>query len=86
MSLHKLTRNEVVVVDWNMPQMGGLDFLRAVRAHSDHHAMPIVMITSEVDADRVRQALDAGANEYIMKPFTRTVIAEKLGLLGFAQG
>ena len=74
---------ELAVVDWNMPQMDGLEFLKQVRAKSIYDKMLVLMVTAETEASQVVQALEFGANEYVMKPFTPDVIADKLGLLGF---
>ena len=83
-ALSKLTSApppEVALVDWNMPNMNGLEFVKAIRANHAFDSMQIVMATTEVELGRVAMALDAGANEYIMKPFTPEIVLEKLGLL-----
>jgi two-component system, chemotaxis family, chemotaxis protein CheY len=72
---------DLVLVDWNMPEMNGLDYIRAVRAQPDFAALRIMMVTSEAEQEQVVRALDAGANEYLMKPFTREVLIAKLSLL-----
>jgi two-component system chemotaxis response regulator CheY len=72
---------ELVLVDWNMPEMNGLDYIRAVRSQRQHDAVRIMMVTSEAEQEQVFRALDAGANEYLMKPFTREVLIAKLSLL-----
>jgi two-component system chemotaxis response regulator CheY len=72
---------ELVLVDWNMPEMNGLDFIRAVRAQRDYDAVRILMVTTETEHQQVLLALDAGANEYVMKPFTKEVLVAKLSLL-----
>ncbi len=72
---------ELVLVDWNMPEMNGLDYVRAVRSRPEFNPVRIMMVTSETEPDQVRRALDAGANEYLMKPFTREVLIAKLSLL-----
>ena len=73
---------DVVLVDWNMPVMNGLDFVCAVRADRRFGRLPLMMVTSETELEQMATALGAGANEYIMKPFSKEVIAEKLQLLG----
>jgi two-component system chemotaxis response regulator CheY len=73
---------DLALVDWNMPEMNGFEFVQAVRADRRHDAMRIMMVTTETEMDRVAMALDAGANEYVMKPFSSEVIADKLGMLG----
>jgi two-component system chemotaxis response regulator CheY len=72
---------ELVLVDWNMPRMNGLDYVRAVRSQPDYNPVRIMMVTSEAEQEQVFRALDAGANEYLMKPFTKEVLIAKLSLL-----
>ena|SRR5438094_399396 len=72
----------LVMLDWNMPLMDGIDFLRAVRAEPIHAELKIVMVTTNNQLQDVVVALEAGANEYIMKPFTQDVVRSKLELLG----
>lgn len=73
---------DVALVDWNMPEMNGYEFITAVRADATHNDMLLVMVTTEAEMSQVVKALEAGANEYIMKPFTKEMIQEKLQLLG----
>ena len=73
----------VVLVDWNMPEMDGLDFVKAVRAEIGYAALPLMMVTTNSEREHVERALEAGANEYVMKPFTGAMIREKLEMLGF---
>jgi two-component system chemotaxis response regulator CheY len=80
--LQEMSQAALVLVDWNMPNMSGVDFVRAVRAIRQYDSLPVVMVTTNTELDQVALALQAGANEYIMKPFTQDVIREKLGLLG----
>jgi len=82
--LEQLRANEdvgLVLVDWNMPEMNGLEFVRAVRADPAYDAVRIMMVTTETEQEQVVRALDAGANEYLMKPFTKEVLTAKLSLL-----
>ncbi|MCO5166318.1 MAG: response regulator [Planctomycetes bacterium] len=74
----------LVLVDWNMPVMDGLEFVRAVRADRGLDPVRVVVVSTETEAAQVGRALAAGANEYVMKPFTRDVIAGKLELLGLS--
>jgi two-component system chemotaxis response regulator CheY len=76
---------ELVLVDWNMPEMNGLDFIRALRAQRAYDEVRIVMVTTETEFEQVAKALDAGANEYIMKPFTKEILVAKLNLLDLIQ-
>ena len=82
-SLKKMTEVDLVLVDWNMPEMDGLSFVRAVRAESLYAALPMMMVTTNAELAQVSKALEAGVNEYIMKPFTTDILREKLQLLGF---
>jgi two-component system chemotaxis response regulator CheY len=68
-------------VDWNMPIMSGIEFVTAVRSDPTYAAMVIMMVTSETATDNMELAFAAGADEYVMKPFTPEVIAEKLALV-----
>ncbi len=72
---------ELILVDWNMPEMNGLDFIKAVRAQKLYDRVRILMVTSETETDQVTKALKAGANEYLMKPFSREILIAKLDLL-----
>lgn len=69
------------LVDWNMPVLNGYDFVRTVRGQREHDGLKLVMVTTEVETSQVARALEAGANEYVMKPFTRDVLKEKLQLI-----
>jgi two-component system chemotaxis response regulator CheY len=80
--LQQMSKPEVVLVDWNMPEMNGLEFIRAMRADPNYEGTRVMMITTENEVSRVALALEAGADEYVMKPFTREIIVEKLLLLG----
>ncbi|HEY8340453.1 MAG TPA: response regulator [Egibacteraceae bacterium] len=73
---------DVALVDWNMPEMDGLSFIRAVRADPSLERLPLVMVTTESEPAQVVRALSAGADEYAMKPFTADIILDKLALLG----
>ncbi|HAZ09039.1 MAG TPA: response regulator [Elusimicrobia bacterium] len=70
-----------VLVDWNMPEMNGYEFIVAMRADEKLKTTPIAMLTSETDIDNREKAIKAGANVFITKPFTKDVIREKLALL-----
>lgn len=73
---------DVALVDWNMPEMNGLELVQALRADARWAMLPIVMVTTETEMSQVMRALEAGANEYIMKPFTADILRDKLDLLG----
>src|SRR5438067_4886815 len=75
---------DVVLLDWNMPVMSGMEFLRALRG-SDFTSQPkVVFCTTENDAAHIRAAIDAGADEYVMKPFDRETLESKLQIVGVA--
>jgi two-component system chemotaxis response regulator CheY len=74
-------RLDVALVDWNMPEMNGYEFLLALRGGSVHAAVPVIMVTTETETSQIVKALEAGANEYVMKPFTKDVLRDKLGIL-----
>jgi two-component system, chemotaxis family, chemotaxis protein CheY len=69
---------DAILLDWNMPVMNGIEFLRKLRAEPGGEAPVVVFCTVENDLAHIREALDAGANEYIMKPFDGDIIADKL--------
>jgi two-component system chemotaxis response regulator CheY len=72
----------LMLVDWNMPEMSGIDFVETVRRPPYTSTSRIVMVTTETEIEQVVRALETGADEYVMKPFTKEVISEKLELLG----
>jgi len=80
--LQRMGKADIALVDWNMPEMDGIAFLREVRANVDYDTLPVMMVTTNSELKHVSQALEAGANEYIMKPFTADMLREKLELLG----
>lgn len=83
--LEKLKENpdvRLVLVDWNMPIMDGLEFIQAVRSVRTWDEVQLVMVTTETESEQVQRAISAGANEYVMKPFTAEVLVAKLSLLG----
>jgi len=73
---------ELVLVDWNMPEMTGIEFVEAVRKPPYSCGAKVVMVTTETEVLQMVRALEAGADEYVMKPFTKASIFEKLQLLG----
>jgi len=79
-------RPDVVLVDWNMPEMDGLTFVQTVRTERVYDGVRIMMVTTETEPTNVTTALEAGANEYLMKPFTKEAVREKLELLGVGLG
>ena len=75
---------DVALVDWNMPEMNGFKFVSEVRKDMDYDNIKLMMVTTETETTQVVRALKAGANEYVMKPFTKDVIIEKLSLMGLS--
>ena len=75
-------RPEVALVDWNMPVMDGLTFIKSCRANPDYRDMVLMMVTTESERSQIVRALAAGAHEYVIKPFSSETIAEKLEMLG----
>ncbi len=73
---------QVALVDWNMPVMNGLEFIQSMRKDSKYQAVKVLMVTTETEMMQVVRALDAGADEYIMKPFTKEIVADKMRLMG----
>ena len=77
---------EMLITDWNMPEMNGLELVKKVRADERFKDLPIIMVTTEGGKAEVITALKAGVNNYIVKPFTPQVLKEKLGaVMGVAQ-
>ena len=69
---------DVILTDWNMPNMNGLELVKKVRSEGTHQKTPIIMITTEGGKGEVITALKAGVNNYIVKPFNAEVLKEKL--------
>jgi two-component system, chemotaxis family, chemotaxis protein CheY len=69
---------DVVITDWNMPEMSGIDFIRAVRSNPATKAIPVIMVTTNAAKDDIVEALRAGVNNYVVKPFTPETIKEKI--------
>ncbi len=74
---------DVVLVDWNMPEMSGFEFVQTVRRMPEYDGMRLVMVTTETEMTRVVKALGAGLDAYVMKPFTRDAVVEQLERIGF---
>jgi two-component system, chemotaxis family, chemotaxis protein CheY len=72
----------VIILDWNMPVMNGIDFLRELRKLEKGNNPKVIFCTTENDIKHIREALMAGADEYIMKPFDKGIIQEKLEQVG----
>ncbi|MBD3317338.1 MAG: response regulator [Chitinivibrionales bacterium] len=71
---------DFILLDWNMPNMDGMTFLKEVRKNGSYSSVKIIMCTSESEKGKVVDALKAGANNYMVKPFTPDTLKEKMGL------
>ncbi|MBI4384346.1 MAG: response regulator [Nitrospinae bacterium] len=80
MGLKKLGEEPVdlIVSDWNMPKMTGIEFLKAVRADAKFKGIPFLMVTSEADKEKIMEAVQAGVSQYIVKPFNANQLEEKI--------
>ena len=73
---------DLILMDWNMPKMNGLEAVVAIRAAGN--AVPIFMVTTEAEKTRIMEALKAGANNYVVKPFKKETMIEKVKSIGAA--
>lgn len=81
-ALAQLGVPDIALVDWTMDKMSGIEFVRAVRADSKLSSMRLMMVTAKDDVSWISEALEAGADEFLMKPVDREALREKLELLG----
>jgi two-component system, chemotaxis family, chemotaxis protein CheY len=72
----------LVLTDWNMPGMNGLDLVRNLRQDPQLASLKVIMVTTETEVDYIVSALEAGADEYVMKPFNKDILREKLEQVG----
>jgi len=90
-ALDKLIKNDprepfaVALVDWDMPRMNGLEFVQFVRNNHDYDNLKLMMVTTNNSMEKLTQALEAGANDFLMKPVTKEALAEKLQILGLVE-
>lgn len=75
----------LVLVDWNMPRVNGLEFVKKMRSDRQFGRVKVMMVTTETELDQMVKALAAGADEYVMKPFTKEILADKLRVLGLIE-
>lgn len=86
--LHKLIHNDprdpfaVALVDWEMPNMNGLELVRTVRRNREFNGLKLMMVTTLNNMENVAEALEAGADDFLMKPVTKELLEEKLQILG----
>ena len=76
---------DIALVDWNMPNMNGLELVGALRARPEWRGITILMVTTESEQSQIVRALAAGAHEYLIKPFDEESLFDKLAILGFQQ-
>ncbi len=72
----------LLLLDWNMPEVSGIEVLEHLRARRVYDSVRVVMVTTETEIEQMTRALEAGADEYVMKPFTREAVEDKLRLIG----
>ena len=73
---------EAVLLDWNMPEVSGIEVVEKLRSQSAFNGVRLLMVTTETEIEQMARALEAGADEYVMKPFTREAVEDKLRLIG----
>ncbi len=73
---------DLILLDWHMPKMSGLELLKKLHQSHTYAKTKIILVTAEIDTAKVVEALEAGADEYIMKPFSQDMLAHKLEILG----
>ena len=76
---------DLALVDWDMPEMSGIEFVRAVRADARYDAVKLLMVTGRNDEDALSEALTEGADDFLMKPLDEEMIVDKLRILGFGE-
>jgi two-component system chemotaxis response regulator CheY len=69
---------DMIITDWNMPEMSGIDFVKAVRSNDNTKELPVLMVTTNAAEDDIKEALKAGVSNYVVKPFTPDTIKEKI--------
>ncbi len=77
-TLKKTSGIQFIISDWNMPNMTGIEFLKAVRADPKFRHLPFLMVTAEADKENIIEAVKSGVNNYVVKPFNSTTMAEKI--------
>jgi two-component system chemotaxis response regulator CheY len=83
--LNEVDYLDLACIDWNMPVMNGLEFLKIAKKQPNFTETWMMMVTTETEMDNITKAMVSGANEYVMKPFTKEVILAKLEMMGLAQ-
>src|SRR5690349_9926439 len=80
----KAAMPDVILLDWNMPVMSGIEFINALRSSPEGRKPKVVFCTTEYDPGHIREAIAAGADEYVMKPFDQETLQLKFELIGMA--
>ena len=78
LNLMKEETFDFVVTDWNMPKMTGIELLRNIRSDDNFKVIPVLMVTAEADKENILEAIQAGVNNYIVKPFTADTLKDKI--------
>jgi two-component system chemotaxis response regulator CheY len=76
---------DLVLIDWDMPVMTGIELVKAIRANPSYNDMPLMMVTTRINQENVEEAIKEGADDYLMKPVTEEMFLEKLRILGFVE-
>ena len=74
----------LLICDWNMPEMNGLELVKQLRKDPTLASLKVLMVTTETEMGQMASSLEAGADEYVMKPFTKDILVEKLELVGIS--
>jgi two-component system chemotaxis response regulator CheY len=80
-ALQKLAENtdvDLILLDWNMPNLSGLETLKKIRSMPETKSIPVIMVTSEAEKSRIMEAIKAGVTDYIVKPFEASILEEKV--------
>ena len=81
----KQTKYDFILLDWNMPNLDGMGFFKEAKKLSNFEGTKVIFCTTESEIDKITKALEAGASEYVMKPFNREIIEDKLKYLGILE-
>jgi two-component system chemotaxis response regulator CheY len=81
----KTKKYDFILLDWNMPNMDGIQFLNEAKKLKDFENTKVIFCTTEGEVEKITKAIDSGASEYIMKPFNKEIIEDKLRYLGLIQ-
>ncbi|OVE72643.1 hypothetical protein BVX93_02115 [bacterium B13(2017)] len=77
-ALNKFSGVDLVLTDWNMPNINGISFVKKIRSNSDYNNIKIIMVTTESSKAEVAEAIKYGVNNYVIKPFTHEILKEKI--------